>query len=291
MNIVHVMPMLSDKASGPSYSVPRLCDALIEAGNGVTLTALDWGKLDDPPSYLKTFPPGIGPRRLGRSPAMYRELFHQIKSGNVDLMHNHGMWHFTALYPGWLARKQDVPLVVSPRNAFSAWSMKHGSKAKLWFWPLLQKPALTVASCFHATAESEYNDIRRMGFRQPVAVIPNGIDVPILQKGFGGSSRTLLYLGRIHQEKGLDMLLLAWRQIQGAFGNWRLVIAGSDGAYYGPTGLLREMIELARELKLERVEFVGELLGEEKYRAYQEAELFVAVPLVQNKKTPLRAAP
>ena len=93
-------------------------------------------------------------------------------------IHNHRLWMMPNVYPGLVARKHNVPLVISPRGTLSEWAFQHGSVVKRLFWPLVQKPALTATSCFHATAESEYKDIRRMGFRQPVAIIPNGIDIP-----------------------------------------------------------------------------------------------------------------
>jgi len=82
------------------------------------------------------------------------------------------------------------------------------------FWPLVQRPSLNAVSCFHATAEAAYEDIRRTGFAQPVAIIPNGIEVPKIAPFLCESKRTLLFLGRIHLIKGLDLLLAAWGVIQ-----------------------------------------------------------------------------
>jgi glycosyltransferase involved in cell wall biosynthesis len=148
--------------------------------------------------------------------------------------------------------------------------MRSGSRLKKAFWLLEQKSALMAASCFHATSVSEYEDIRRMGFRQAVAVIPNGVDVPDLPPKFVGSKRTLLFLGRIYPGKGLDVLLSAWGRIQDRFPAWGLRVVGPDDS-----GYLSKMRRLARELRIERVEFCGALFGREKWRAYREADLFV----------------
>lgn len=282
MKVVHVVPSISEEASGPSYSVLRLCESLIAQSLEVTLAALDWAPLPSQPSFLKTFPLGLGPRRLGRSPAMCRWLMAQAQFKEVDLLHNHGMWQMNAVYPGWAARKGNVNLVVSPRGTFSQRAVRHGSKIKKVFWPLLQRPALDPATCFHATAEPEYEDIRRMGFRQPICVIPNGIDIPLPKQTPPTEVRTLLFLGRIHSIKGLDMLLPAWRAVQDRFPDWQLVVAGSDDGYYGRSGYLEDLRRLALELGLERIEFVGELRGLAKLRAYQEAELFVLPTYSEN---------
>lgn len=282
MRAIHVVPGVSEEASGPSYSVVRLCESLIAQGQDVTLAALEWAPMASPPTFLKTFTLGLGPRRLGRSPAMKRWLDEQVQSKRVDLLHNHGMWQMNAAYPGWSARKGNIDLVVSPRGTLSEWAIKHGSVMKKIFWPLLQRPALAATTCFHATAESEYEDIRRMGFRQPVAIIPNGIDIPDLQPKAPGDSRILLFLGRIHPVKGLDMLLPAWRVVQDRFPEWRLVIAGNDDGYYGKSGYLDELHILVQKLGLKRIEFIGEQRGVNKLKAYQDADLFVLPSYSEN---------
>jgi glycosyltransferase involved in cell wall biosynthesis len=275
MRLIHIVPGLSEEASGPSYSVLRLCESLVAEKHEVTLAALDWAPLSKAPSFLMTFPLGIGPRRLGRSPLMYRWLSEQCKADRVDVLHTHGMWQMNAVYPAWAAKGGEAQLVYSPRGAFSQWAMRDGSIAKRIFWPTLQYPALRRATCFHATAETEYHDIRRLGFHQPVAIIPNGIDLPTLADRLPGEQRSLLFLGRIHPKKGLDILLPAWRAVQDSFPNWRLVIAGSDDGYYGTSGYLDQIKARAHQLGLKRLEFPGPLSGERKRQAYRNADLFV----------------
>lgn len=277
MRVIHAVPAITEESSGPSYSVVRLCGSLIEEGQDVTLVALDWGPMDSQPPFLKTFPLGLGPLRLGRSPMMKRWLDEQALSGKVDVLHTHGMWQMNAIYPRWAASKGKITLVASTRGALSEWAMQNGSAVKRVFWPLVQRRALTAATCFHATAESEYEDIRRMGFRQPVAIIPNGIDVPPFESKQGGMVRTLLFLGRVHPKKGLDMLLPAWQAVQDRFPDWRLMIAGPDNG-----GYLDEMQHLAAQLHLKRIEFSGELKGREKLEAYRRADIFVLPTYSEN---------
>lgn len=275
MQLIHIVPAIAEEASGPSYSVVRLCESLIDQDQQVTLAALDWAPMLSPPTFLKTFPLGWGPRRLGISPLMRLWLNARVLSKDVDILHNHGMWQLNALYPGWAATKGNVKLIISPRGAFSEWAMQFGSVMKKLFWPLLQRPAFKNATCFHATAISEYDDIRRMGFRQPVAIIPNGIDIPKQLPKQSNAARTLLYLGRIHPVKGLDNLLPAWRAIQNRFPEWRLLVIGDDNGYYGKSGYLEELHLLVKNLGIERIEFVGALYGDLKTQAYRDADLYV----------------
>jgi hypothetical protein len=72
VRVIHTLAAIGIEASGPSYSVPRLCEALIVSGVETTLAVLDWIPGISAPDYVKRFPLGFGPRRLGRSQAMAR---------------------------------------------------------------------------------------------------------------------------------------------------------------------------------------------------------------------------
>lgn len=270
MRVIHVVPAISEEATGPSYSVPRLCESLIGTGVDVQLAVLDWAVMPVRLSYQKTFPLWLGPRCLGVSPKMRRWLKQEVTSGRVEIIHNHSLWMMPNVYPGNAVRDSRCRLVVSPRGTLSTRALEINALQKKFFWHVLQAPALRAASCFHATAESEYEDIRRLGFRQPVCILPNGIDVPPLEQAPKSGRRQLLFLGRIHPIKGIDNLLHVWQAVEHRFPDWELHIVGPDNG-----GYLAEMQGLAAQLRLERVVFRGPLFGEEKLRAYRAASLFV----------------
>jgi glycosyltransferase involved in cell wall biosynthesis len=214
---------------------------------------------------------------------MYAWLKETIASGAVGLVHSHGMWMMPAVYPGRACRAgKEARLVVSPHGTFSQWAFASGSPLKRVFWPLFQRPAIAECACFHATAASEYSDIRRMGFNQPIAVIPSGIDIPSFLPKTEGPVQTLLFLGRLHPVKGLEWLLPAWAALEDRFPNWKLRIVGSDAHYLRGSDYSMKLKNLATDLKLERVEFVGELRGNEKLTAFREADLFVLPSHTEN---------
>jgi len=188
------------------------------------------------------------------------------------------MWMMPNVYPGIVSRRYRIPLVVSPRGTLSPWAKASGSFVKRFFWPLVQRPTISPAACFHATAESEYEDIRRLGFRQPVAIIPNGIDIPDPIPKREQPLRTLLFLSRLHPIKGLDLLLPAWQAVQDRFSAWRLVIAGPRDS----DGYLGKMQALAAQLELKRIEFIGEVKGVQKWETYYQADLFVLPTYSEN---------
>ncbi|MCU0574319.1 MAG: glycosyltransferase [Syntrophobacteraceae bacterium] len=162
------------EAVGPSYSVPRLCQSLSDLGEEVQLHCLQ----DASPRWNFPIHPHrqwAFPAQLGVSPAMYRGL--RLAAHKANIMHTQGLWMMPNIYPAWVARKKDCRLVTSPRGTLDLWAWARSRWKKMLGWPL-QKEALLSAACLNATAESEYRHIRRMNLSAPIAIIPNGIDIP-----------------------------------------------------------------------------------------------------------------
>jgi glycosyltransferase involved in cell wall biosynthesis len=201
---------------------------------------------------------------------MRRWLESESRSGRADVIHNHSLWMMPNVYAGQACRIGSGLLVVSPRGTLSQFALGINATAKKIFWRFLQAEAVRDAACFHATSDSEYSDIRRMGFRQPICVLPNGVDVPSYDNRPKAFPKHLLFLGRISQIKGIDNLLRAWAEVQNCFTDWDLQIAGPDNR-----GHLATLQALASELHLERLSFRGPVFGQEKLEAYRAASLFV----------------
>jgi glycosyltransferase involved in cell wall biosynthesis len=267
MKLVHVVPHIDQEAAGPSYTVPRLCESLAARGHAVELSCLAANgvipgvKLDLHPQWR------VLPRfAISTSHA----LALRAKADRVDIVHNHSLWSMVNVATGWVVPGHGAKLVTSPRGTLAPWALGRTRLLKRLLWPL-QRRVLESADLLHATSEVEYDQIRSMGFLKPVAVIPNGIDLPPLPTSRSGNeARTLLFLSRLHPTKCVDRLLLAWQQLQHLHPRWRLVVAGP-----GETAYERLLQDLATELNLERVRFPGPLYGAAKSRVYFDADLFV----------------
>ena len=269
MKILQVIPRVLRPSAGPSYSVLRLCEHLLYE-NQLTLISTDKKKDGEDFEYLKTFPISLGLDKLGYSPKMHKWIAQSLESKKIDIIHPHSLWMMHTIYPTWEASKFDIPIMCSPRGTLSREAFKRGSKIKKIFWPLLQLPALKKTNIFHATSESEKEDIRRFGFKQPIAVIPNGIDIGDKLTTRKKKLNKLLFLGRLHPIKGIDILLESWKQVQSTFPDWELEIAGPD--IYGYLDKLKKIHD---DLKLERVIFSGEVKNHEKSFKYQSADVFI----------------
>jgi len=270
MRVVQVVPSIARRSSGPTYTVTRLCEQLIAQGVDVTLATTDRpneitlsGSVR-PCSRIEMF------GKLRVSPAMHRWLKRSVGSDRPDVLHSNSLWQIPSLYCAQVARRSGVPHVVSPRGTLASAAFVAGSPSKRLLWPLWQRRALREASCFHATAESEVEEIRRFGFGQPIAMIPNGVDVPAHEKTEHTRRHEVLFLGRVHPTKGVDVLLNAWRGVQDEFPGWQLRIVGPSADSYGA-----KMRGLCIQLGAKRVEFAGELLGAEREAAFLRAALFV----------------
>ena len=271
MKIVHVIGNIQEQASGPTQSVPALCQALFQLGEAVELHAT----LGHPPAGHR-YPAWEHGRTkflkpLWISPSFRRNL--EERADRVDIIHSHGLWIMPFIYPGWACAGRRCKLVISPRGTLRPVAMAQSRFKKAMIWWLWQKKVVKQAACLHATCDAEAQEMRRLGLTQPIAVIPNGVELPPTEaKRLRGdpSSRTLLYLGRIAPIKGLANLLRAWRVISAEFPNWSLQITGTDSH-----GYLQEIVQLAEQLALPRIRFTGPLYAERKSEAFQRSELFV----------------
>src|SRR5262249_6760765 len=146
-----------------------------------------------------------------------------------------------------------------------------------------QRRAVERATCLHATSRQEHDELRELGIENPLAIVPNGIDLPDSAHVSAGkarrspSARTLLHLGRLHPKKGIDRLLEAWARLEQRFPSWRLRIVGPSESRHGEA-----LASRAAALGLVRVTFEGAIFGEAKDAAYQEADLFVLPTLNEN---------
>lgn len=273
MKLLQLVTSVAEEAAGPSYSVPSLARALGRQGDEVQLMSLMGQPLPASAGFShRVFPRAPRVPRLWRSPGLLEALRRSVR--DADLLHSHGLWAMPNVYPGWVAAAASAPLVISPRGTLSPWALNHSRWRKKVFWALAQGRVVAAAACLHATAESEYEDLRALGLRQPICVIPNGVDVDPIHAPPGGSREaappTILFLGRLHVKKGIDLLLRAWAIVAPELPEWRLRVVGpDDGGYEAP------LRRLAASLRAPRVTFEGAVYGAAKRDLYRAASLHV----------------
>jgi poly(glycerol-phosphate) alpha-glucosyltransferase len=227
------------------------------------------------PLGLEAFAPWP-PRHFGYSPRFYPAL----EEFDADVVHAHGLWTYLSAAALRLHRRKGTPVVISPHGMLDAWALGFSRSRKRIAARLFQDSLLNSAAVMHALTLAEARSIRDYGLKNPIVVIPNGVNLPRGQvspapwtPSSPGRDRVLLFLARIHPKKGLDLLLEAWPEFSRSGGGrrWRLVIAGWDEIGHEPE--LKAMAS-ARGI-LDSVEFVGPLFGPRKEAALSAANAFI----------------
>lgn len=277
----HIVERIDKEASGLTYAVTNICRAVQGTESACSLHVLNYPlekKYSFPVTtydYWRLIP------KVPHSPSMFSNLKELALEGGI--FHNHSLWRMPNWYAGQIAKhkKENTKVIFSPHGTISPWALNHSKWQKKFFWYFGQKNILAFADCFHATAEAEYEFIRQLGFKQPVAIIPLGIElynIPSKPSRLKKEPHQLLFFGRVHPQKGLDLLIKVWQKIQDKFPDWELVIGGPEGK----VGYLSDLDNLIKKLGCKRVRLIGPQYGEEKKQLYRNASLYVLPSYTEN---------
>ena len=283
MNVVHVIPSLARRFGGPGLSVSELCTALVDAGVGVSLAALDLDGNGLQGSFLPSGRVRVSLARGWRipasgaviSPGFRAALTALVEETGATVIHDHGLWlqtHHDAAVVSARARRARI---VAPRGTLAPWSRSQKRAKKAVAWRLLQRRDLRSADLLHATSASEAEDLLSLNLGLPVVVLPNGIRVPPSPAPSSGARPTALFLSRFHPKKGLHNLVEAWATVRPT--GWRLRLVGPD-----QDGHRAEIESLVSRRRLADVEILGPAFGERKAKLWRDASLFVLPTLGEN---------
>lgn len=179
-----VVPGLSKAAGGPTAVVCGLAEALAEHGCEVSVFSVKspdgsdcLPKAERVPSLLVEGA-RIEGLRVSWAKGFGEKLADHCRSVRVDILHNHGLWLPVNHACAATSRRLGLPLVTSTHGMLAPWALGHKAWKKRLAWWLYQKRDLVAARVLHATADQEARGLRAQGLRQPLAVIPNGIQFP-----------------------------------------------------------------------------------------------------------------
>lgn len=299
MKILHIISAYypAFKYGGPIESVYLLNKALVQKGVTVdvitTNAGIDknnnvetnkWITIDGVRvKYLKYF----FYEHYTFSPSLLFAVFKEVK--NYDLIHITGVWNFSVLAGTLACILNKKPFIISPRGALYKDAINIKSKfIKLLYFNLIAKYYLKRANAIHYTTEDEKENVFQ-GINNNSIIIPNGIDLDYFNnlppKGNFKSKypvlkdkKYILFLGRIHKQKGIDLLIEVFKLIAKEYDDLYLVIAGPDN-----TGYKKEAEKhLRKNNVLDMVIFTGMLSDREKLSAYVDAEMFILPSYFEN---------
>lgn len=286
VHILHVIGSLSPADGGPPEVVRQLAKVYQETGDSLEVVCLD------PPGapFLKDVPcpvHALGQRWLGRY-ALSLRLWKWLRAnlGYFDSVVMQGIWTFPGVAVRLIARDAGRPYCVFAHGALDPWfNRKYPLKhlKKMVYWPI-QYPVLRDAIAVFFTSPVE-RDLARTSFSPNAwneVVFPNGINEPegdpaaqidAFYSRFPSlrGRRFLLFLSRLHEKKGCDLLLDAFANVASTSPDLDLVMAGPD-----QTGLEARLRQIAAERGVaDRVHWPGMLSGDLKWGAMRACDAFV----------------
>lgn len=195
------------------------------------------------------------------------------KIGKADIYHVQGVWMLHGTQMAHYARKHSIPYVVTLRGMLYPQALSTNANVKRYSMALYQADTLRNAAAIQATCVEEMEYYRQLGFKNPVAVIPNPIETDeIIEQPLSIKTKFRIgYIGRVHPRKHIERLIHSMTDLQGSLPNDAelLIIGGGDTLY--EDFLHREV----KRLNLSNVRFTGFLSGEEKNQAINSLSLLV----------------
>jgi glycosyltransferase involved in cell wall biosynthesis len=286
MRILHVISGIDPRNGGPTNALIGLTAAQVRAGLEVRV-ASTWQEEDAFRSAERLKQLGVGVRMIGpahgklsRHPdivgAMEQELEH------ADVLHVHAVWEEIEHQACRAAWRMRVPYVFTPHGMLDPWNMRKRWLLKQLYLAMRMRRNLDNAALLHFTTEIERDWVARMHLSPPTLVESLGLDWSEFanlppRDAFRSqypqlvSAPIILFLGRIHYGKGLELLIPALAMMRRR--DAMLVVAGPD-----TFGYRREIDQLmARHGVGARVVFTGMIAGEQKLAALVDADL-LAMP-------------
>jgi glycosyltransferase involved in cell wall biosynthesis len=199
----------------------------------------------------------------------------------VDVVHTQMPYIYPTMITGKEAIKLGKPLFYHQRGVFHPERLKYRGLKKRIYISLIEKPIMRKATALIALTQDEVVSFRRLGINTPCHIVPNGVDVrnfrlmprsdSDLKIEISAEAKVILFLGRLHPTKGVDVLVEAFFQIAAIHPEAWLILAGPDE--HAAASQLKEQVK--QKGLSERVILTGMVLDEQKADLLARADVFV----------------
>lgn len=284
MRILQVIPYFSPLHGGGSINVAyNLSKHLAKRGHEVAIFTTDFEHDNE---YIHSLDgvrvvpfhciANIGMMLI--SPEMKGQLRKEIMNFDVIHMHNFRSYQNNVVYH--YAKKYGIPYILQAHGSVLPFFQKQ--RLKKIFDLIFGYRILRDASKVIAITKTEVEQYKKMGVDgDKIGIVPNGIDLSQYENlpkrgkfrrkySIRDAEKIILYLGRIHKIKGIDLLVNAYADLINELDDVKLVIVGPDDGFL-PT--LKKQID---DLKIgDKILFTGPLYEQEKLRAYVDVDVYV----------------
>ncbi|MDP6060736.1 MAG: glycosyltransferase [Pirellulaceae bacterium] len=287
IRLVHYLSVIDLEHGGVVRAVLDTCRLLAERGHQVTL--MTWDAKDVPSAWFDgpSHVPNVLKLRRPTLPGamLSRRALADVDSvlGRCDLVQLHVPWDRANSQIARLARKHNLPYIVTTHGMLDDWSMAQRSVKKWFYNRVLGRRLLEHAAVVHCTAETEMDQAYRWFPRGRSVVLPCVVDFAPFEKLPGpqlarrlfpaaaAEQPRILFLSRLHVKKGADLLFKAGAILRKRGLDFRMLVAGPGESRY-----VASLKDLVKALGLsDQVVFLGMVQGEVKRSLYQAADLLV----------------
>lgn len=276
MKIDVVTPSIASSSGGVGAAVLDIYSNLQHRNKKliVDILSLKSSALHDSENILlnsKTFK-RFPPNSLGLSIPLLKNA---VKS-DADIVHLHGVWMATSIYPIVSKLTNKTPYVISPHGMLDPWILNRGKAKKKIAKLLYEKYSWSKCSVFHALNTAEADAILKIIPNAKIKIIPNGIHVnkdnkPIIPNP--DKVVQILFLGRFHEKKNIHSLIKGVNLIPSKiYESYPFVL---NIAGWGDEGYTKTIKNLINESDTKRFNFIGPVFGLEKDRLLNQSDLFI----------------
>ena len=285
MNILQVIPYFTPKRGGDVNVCYNLSKQLVKRGHEVTIITTDFEFDEKSAKILEEVGVKVIPshcianiKMFLISPSMKRWLKNNIK--NFDTIHMHDFRSYQNIIIRRYAKRRGIPYVLQAHGSVLPFFQKQ--RLKEIFDLFFGYGILMDASKIIALTRTEVEQYKKMGVDEDkIEIVSNGLDLSeysnLPAKGefrrkysIRDNEKMVLYVGRLHKNKGIDLLVKAFADLSKKLNNVRLVLVGPDDGYQSV------FEELVHNLKVnDKVLFTGFVSNEEKMAAFVDADVFV----------------
>jgi len=274
LKIVHFITSIDRKSGGTTTYMQLLTERISKEVEVIIATGITPDPVKITGAKVRYFDLSLKKLMLFR-----REAGKFLDEWKPDVVHINGIWELPNTIIQHCAQKRKIPVIISPHGMLEPWILSRNSGKKNLAMALYQRRSITVATCLHATALSEFEQIRKLGFKTDMKIIENGIKTEHIQiKKSWSKTNTILFLSRVDPKKGIENLIDALDILRKSFSEYRVIIAGEgDPAYIG------SLKQRAKEKKvIHQFKFCGGIYGPGKWDLYRQADVFVLPTYSEN---------
>lgn len=270
MKILTFLTCIDQTKGGPSRSVPMFVKGLAQIGVDITLMVIqsedmNLHALDGTSAKIHLLPHNY----------KKKDLEDLIRNEKFDIIHGQCIWEPLFHQMRVIADKFKIPYILTPRGTLEPWSLQQSKwKKKIARW-LYQDRDLKKCICIYTTAEIEAKHIRDLGFKNPICIIPNGIETDgyPCRRNAQMVKKQILFLSRIHPKKGIEILIDAFSNInkkRKEFSDWKVLIVGN-----GEIAYIEKLKQYIKTINMQNQIIVSPpVFGKAKIKTYHESSIF-----------------